>query len=108
MRRIAAHRIYHISNKAITCLPLHVVSIDDEGNVSDIVSLQEETAQTEWFGGILLITPSYSPPQTNESWQAYLVRLQKKVVNSTSKAYHIPDFDFESEEMTKHSRITKL
>lgn len=52
MRRIAAHQVYWK-----TCLPLHVIEVDEQNRLCRVFPLTDEIAGTEFWDGVIYPAP---------------------------------------------------
>lgn len=104
LKRYACHRVYESPHHYHT---QSVVSIAEDGSVVDCRLLTQETAHTEWIGGVIVLSP--------KSEIALPVEF-KTLCQPTSKgnesfplyAWHISDFNFQEEDLTSRSLIRRL
>lgn len=105
MKRFAAHRLYLASERKM--LVMQVVELDDLGNVNRIFPLAEEVRQTEWIGGIIVVTAENLQSVRDQSFRVFLSRLSAKPEKEI-KAWHVTSFDVSAMEFTSCSRIVRL
>ena len=103
MRKIACLRLYfscdHYWGRS-------VVTIQDDGGVISYSSLASEIEQTEWLGGIILLS-SLSECSIGDDFKTMLRALTDKV-GDTLYAWHVSDFDFLHDAFTSQSIINLL
>ena len=105
MKKFACHRLYL---KPDECLKMACVTIDGEGRVAGYKPLTEETASTEWIGGVIFLLP-----QAEIASEANFIELLK--ADSKSKettlplfAWHVSNYDFEHDCLTPQSVVQRL
>lgn len=102
MKKFACNRLYVSYNRYVS---QSVVSIDEEGKVSDYSSLVEETASTEWIGGVIFL----SDKERLASSSGFKALAQEITEGGCATyAWHISNFDFQQEELTSDSIIRRL
>ena len=102
MKKYACNRLYVSYNRYVS---QSVVSIDEEGKVSGYSSLVEETASTEWIGGVIFL----SDKERLASSSGFKVLAQEITEGGCATyAWHISNFDFQQEELTSDSIIRRL
>ena len=111
MKRFAANRVCLVAEKEI--LRNYVVEVDEVTHqVIRYFCLHEEIQQTEWKGGIILITSAMPNRVEGDSFQEFLDRISKeeegKIHGMLCYAYHITAFDVNSMEFTTKSHILSL
>ena len=105
MKKFACHRLYLTPDE---CLKMACVTIDGEGRVAGYKPLTEETASTEWIGGVIFLLP-----QAEIASEANFIELLK--ADSKSKettlplfAWHVSNYDFEHDCLTPQSVVQRL
>ena len=102
MKKYACNRLYVSYNRYVS---QSVVSIDEEGKVSGYSSLVEETASTEWIGGVIFL----SDKERLASSSGFKALAQEITEGGCATyAWHISNFDFQQEELTLDSIIRRL
>ena len=102
MKTYACNRLYVSYNRYVS---QSVVSIDEEGKVSGYSSLVEETASTEWIGGVIFL----SDKERLASSSGFKALAQEITEGGCATyAWHISNFDFQQEELTSDSIIRRL
>ena len=102
MKKFACNRLYVSSNRYVS---QSVVSIDEEGKVSGYSSLVEETASTEWIGGVIFLSDKESLASSS-GFKALAQEITEG--GCATYAWHISNFDFQQEELTSDSIIRRL
>ena len=108
MKRFAANRVCYVSTQ--TMLKNHVVEVDEKNHqVIHVFGLEEEIRQTEWLGGIILISADCPERTAGESFATYLQKIKSlQIEGSSLYAYHITAFNVNLMEFTTESRIICL
>lgn len=103
IKNYACHRIY-IGGQSI--LTQSIVSVTSNGEVVACTPLSEEIASTEWIGGIVVLS-NQSEIVCRQDFPKWIHQL---VVDKQFPIYawHISDFDFQQENLTKRSIIRRL
>lgn len=102
MKKFACNRLYVSYNRYVS---QSVVSIDEEGKVIGYSSLVEETASTEWIGGVIFL----SDKERLASSSGFKALAQEITEGGCATyAWHISNFDFQQEELTSDSIIRRL
>lgn len=102
MKKFACNRLYVSYNRYVS---QSVVSIDEEGKVSGYSPLVEETASTEWIGGVIFL----SDKERLASSSGFKALAQEITEGGCATyAWHISNFDFQQEELTSDSIIRRL
>lgn len=105
MKKFACHRLYL---KPDECLKMACVTIDGEGRVAGYKPLTEETASTEWIGGVIFLLPQAeiaSEANFHELWKA---GISLKDETKPLYAWHVSNFDFEHDCLTPQSVVQRL
>ena len=105
MKKFACHRLYLTPDE---CLKMACVTIDGEGRVAGYKSLTEETASTEWIGGVIFLLPQaeiYSEANFNELFKA---DISPKNETNPLYAWHVSNYDFEHNCLTPQSVVQRL
>lgn len=103
LRRYACHRVYDAPGHY---LAPSVVTVDEEGRVVSYALLTEETAATEWIGGVIVL--SSCPDLSLDADFSSLWAAQPSADPSSLYAWHINPFDFAREAGTSQSRLRRL
>ena len=108
MKRFAANRVCYVFSQIM--LRNQVVEVDEKNHqVIRVFSLEEEIRQTEWLGGLILISADCPERIAGESFATYLQKIKSlQTEDSSLYAYHITAFDVNSMEFTTESRIVCL
>lgn len=102
MKKYACHRVYDAPDRYFK---QSVVSIANDGKVCNISPLTDETAGTEWIGGIIVLSDSEELCR-----ETSFANLLHKTTNAKQSCYawHLSHFDFEREELTPQTIIRRL
>jgi hypothetical protein len=105
MKRFACHRLYGADGK----LDFHskvIVCVDETGLYHSFSPLQDEVRDTEWIGGIVLL----SETEDMKLEPDFACMLQKYLSSDKGAKYawHISDFDFAGENLTSQSVLRRL
>ena len=102
MKNYASNRLYLAYNRYVS---QSVVKINDDGMVLSYSSLMEETAFTEWIGGVIFLSDkdSFTLPANFKELSSHITD-----VGNQTYAWHISHFDFQHEELTPISIIRRL
>ena len=105
MKKFACHRLYLTPHEYLRRAS---VTLDEQGRVADYQTLTEETASTEWIGGVIFLLP-----QEEIASDANVIELLK--ADSKSKettlplfAWHVSNYDFEQDCLTPQSVVQRL
>lgn len=104
VKKYACHRVY---DAPCHYLSQSVVSIDEKGEVVDCRPLSQETAFTEWIGGVIVLLPqsAITFPVDFKTLCQYMTTGNKSF---PVYAWHVSDFNFQAEELTPQSIILRL
>ena len=102
-KNYACHRVY---DGAHHFLSQSVVSINEDGEVMDCKPLSQETAFTEWIGGVIILSP-LSEAVAGTDFPT-LLREMTIPDRTPLYAWHIPHFDFNREELAPQSIMKRL
>lgn len=103
-KKYACHRVYEAGKIYHS---QSVVSLDEAGRVVGCSPLMEETAATEWIGGIIILSPLAEMVPTSD-FQSLLKQLTLSASGENRYAWHIDSFDFAKESLTAQSVVRKL
>lgn len=110
MKRFAANRICLVTSKQI--FRNQVIEVDEESHqVVSRFDLTEEVRQTEWKGGIILVSPISFERENNEGFKTCLERISAEVgLTDYSRlyAFHVTSFNVSLMEFSPNSRIVLL
>ena len=105
MKKFACHRLYLTPHEYLRRAS---VTLDEQGRVAGYQTLIEETASTEWIGGVIFLLP-----QEEIALDANFIELLK--ADSKSKettlplyAWHVSNYDFEQDCLTPQSVVQRL
>ena len=105
MKKFACHRLYLTPHEYLRRAS---VTLDEQGRVAGYQTLIEETASTEWIGGVIFLLP-----QEEIASDANFIELLK--ADSKSKettlplyAWHVSNYDFEQDCLTRQSVVQRL
>lgn len=103
-KNYACHRVY---DGAHHFLSQSVVSINEDGEVMDCKPLSQETAFTEWIGGVIVLSTKkeLTLPTDFDHLRQDATKGNEK---SPLYAWHISDFNFQEEALTSQSIIRRL
>ena len=103
-KNYACHRVYDSPQHYLT---QSVVSIADNGEVMECKPLSQETAFTEWIGGVIVLSPE---SEITLPIDFKTLRQQSTKGNESSPLYawHISDFNFQEEALSPQSLIRRL
>lgn len=105
MKIFACHRLYLTPDNF---LKMACVTIDEQGRVAGYKLLTEETASTEWIGGVIFLlqqTEIASKANFNELLKADIT---PKDTTNPFYAWHVSNYDFEHDCLTSQSVIQRL
>ena len=104
IKNYACHRVYEGSH---AYLSQSVVSITKNGEVVACKPLSQETAFTEWIGGVIVLSPKkeLTLPTDFDYLRQDATKGNEK---SPLYAWHISDFNFQEEAPTPQSLIRRL
>ena len=107
-RRVAANRIFFVGTKTI--LVNWVVNFDSQGYVADSYCLTEELCSTEWFSGLIVVSPFPPVREEGETFTSFYERYSVASVGkgASCRAYAVSGFDVYHMEFTEESRIFRL
>lgn len=102
MKKYAVHRIYISKTQYITQASL---SINSKGEVEHYAPFIDETAATEWLGGIVILSDRIETKKTKDfqTLLNYLTTTGRPIY-----AWHISKIDFQSFNLTSRSQIKRL
>lgn len=103
MRKIACHRIYMKQQIIRTAT---VITIHDNGTVIGYNPLEEESANTEWIGGVVVISDQ-PDLRVTDSFKMIL-EYSSDISSKPVYAWHINPFDFQREDITDETQIIRL
>ena len=103
IKNYACHRVYEGSH---AYLSQSVVSITKNGEVVACKPLSQETAFTEWIGGVIVLSPISDMTHSTDSQT--MLREMTHIDQAPLYAWHISDFDFSREELTPQSIVRRL
>lgn len=100
-KKYACNRLY-IDNRYLSQA---VVTINEDGEVGSYFSLYEEISATEWIGGAVVLSD-----KKNEIQYSNFQDFKEQMTNAKLflYAWHISNFDFQKEEFTPQSIISRL
>lgn len=104
VKNYACHRVYEGSHPYLS---QSVVSITEEGKVVACKPLSQETAFTEWTGGVIVLSP-VSEAVFPIDFDTLRQPQRKGNEQSPLYAWHISDFNFQEEAPTPQSLIRRL
>lgn len=108
MRTIAVHRVYDVEEE--TMYAQQVAVIDAQGYVTKVFPLTEEVGQTEWRGGLLILSP-IKPADIlpDETFLHYKSRIALPTCTergtNRKRAYLLTPFNVANMEFTPSTRI---
>ena len=107
-RRVAANRVLLAGRKEI--LSNYVLEIDAQGHVVDGYPLAEELSRTEWFSGLIVVSPNLPVRENEETFTSFYERLSAIPFseNASCSVYAVSDFDVSRMEFTGKSRIFRV
>lgn len=110
IRKIAVHRVWDALSKKKYAM--QVVEIDSETHlVKRIYPLTEEIGNTEWWGGLMIISPTEpSLPEPEERLDSYFGRIGVSGRRSQVKmhAFHITGLNITDRRFAPVSRIARV
>ncbi len=76
IRRIAVHRVWNVCE--CSCRNMQVVEVDAVTHcVKRVYPLVEEIRNTEWWGGLMIVSPVPPlPPKAEEDFNTYVQRMR--------------------------------
>ena len=105
MKKFACHRLYLTPHE---CLRRASVTLDEQGRVAGYQTLTEETASTEWIGGVIFLLPQEEI--ASDANFIELLKTDSKLKETTPPLYawHVSNYDFEQDCLTPQSVIQRL
>ena len=105
MKKFACHRLYLTPHEYLRRAS---VTLDEQGRVANYQLLTEETASTEWIGGVIFLLP-----QEEIASDANFIELLKADSKSRETAlplyaWHVSNYDFEQDCLTPQSVVQRL
>lgn len=105
MKKFACHRLYLTPHEYLRRAS---VTLDEQGRVTGYQTLTEETASTEWIGGVIFLLP-----QEEIASDANFIELLKADSKSRETAlplyaWHVSNYDFEQDCLTPQSVVQQL
>jgi len=94
MKKYACHRVY---TRPDHYLKQAFITINEQGNLINYAPFSEEIRNTEWIGGVIVLSDSEKTPGNN--WHSW-IREHTKDAGHLTYAWHFSEFDFEREEPT--------
>lgn len=95
MRKIAVNMVVRIPENAVS--NHQVIGISEDGFCISCTRLEEETAETEWLSGIIILAPLNVSRENGENFQRMVKRLCLMSANieliKGCKAYLVSPFD---------------
>ena len=105
MKKFACHRLYLTHDE---CLKMACVTIDGEGRVVGYKSLTEETASTEWIGGVIFLLQQAEIEPEDHLNERLKANLSIGDTTNTLYAWHVSNYDFEHDCLTPQSVVQRL
>lgn len=102
-KKYACHRVYDGCNHY---RKQSVVSVSSHGEVLSVSPLSVETSSTEWIGGIIILSDLMEIPLSND-FHTLLYQLTAQA-QPPLYAWHVSDFDFQQEDISRQSIIRRL
>lgn len=102
MNKYACHRVYIRQGQY---LKQAFVTINEHGNLIDYATFSEEIRDTEWIGGVIVL--SDSAIASNEDFHTWASK-HIKIGQSPVYAWHLSEYDFEQEEPTPNCIFRRL
>lgn len=109
--RVGVHKLYHVFTGRVDSYC--VIEFDGDSVVCNVYSLTEEIEQTEWLGGMAIVSPFFLKRKAEETFASFCKRMKEAMEkNDLSafpvKAYYVFPFNLIQMEFDKNSRITLL
>ena len=104
LKNYACHRVYEVSGHYQS---QSVVTITEEGEVTDCKPLSQEIPFTEWIGGIIMLSPD-SKLSLPIDFKKLRQQTTKGKESSPLYAWYISDFNFQKEVITLENTIRRL
>lgn len=101
MKKYACNRLY-VDGRYLSQA---VVALNEKGEVESYSSFSEEMSETEWIGGVILLSCKKGRVQSNDF---HHFKEQMTSSEQLIYAWHISNFDFEKEDFTPQSIICRL
>lgn len=110
IRRIAVHRVWKASDSSWNAM--QVVEIEaDTHRVCRIYPFAEEIRNTEWWGGVVIVSPVVPLlPESGETFEAYTTRILAAEAESSAddRAYYVTGYSIADRRFGPVSRITLI
>lgn len=110
MRYYAAHRIWLTGHEEM--LSMCRVGVDADHHVVLVEPFEGEPRQTEWLGGIIIVSPVLPEREADEGFFRFCDRLRTSIGSCTSMgtmyAFHVSPFRVREMEFAPESRFRRL
>lgn len=110
IRRIAVHRVWNVRERS--CRDMQVVEVDAATHcVERVYPLVEEIRNTEWWGGLMIISPVLPLlPEAEEDFQAYTRRMNVPEGEDEAReyAFYVVGFRLADSCFGAASRMTRV
>ena len=105
MKKFACHRLYLTPHEYLRRAS---VTLDEQGRVANYQLLTEETASTEWIGGVIFLLPQEEIASDANFTELLKADLNPKETTEPLYAWHVSNYDFEQECLTPQSVVQRL
>lgn len=105
MKKFACHRLYLTPHEYLRRAS---VTLDEQGRVAGYQLLTEETASTEWIGGVIFLLPQEEIASDANFIELLKADSKSKETTPPLYAWHVSNYDFEQDCLTPQSVVQRL
>ena len=105
MKKFACHRLYLTLHEYLRRAS---VTLDEQGRVANYQLLTEETASTEWIGGVIFMLPQEEIASDANFIELLKAESKSKETTPPLYAWHVSNYDFEQDCLTPQSVVQRL
>lgn len=105
MKKFACHRLYLTPHEYLRRAS---VTLDEQGRVAGYQTLIEETASTEWIGGVIFLLPQEEIASDVNFIELLKADSKSKETTLPLYAWHVSNYDFEQDCLTRQSVVQRL
>lgn len=105
MKKFACHRLYLTLHEYLRRAS---VTLDEQGRVANYQLLTEETASTEWIGGVIFLLPQEEIASDANFIELLKAESKSKETTPPLYAWHVSNYDFEQDCLTPQSVVQRL
>ena len=105
MKKFACHRLYLTPHEYLRRAS---VTLDEQGRVTGYQTLTEETASTEWIGGVIFLLSQEEIASDANYIELLKADSKSKETTLSLYAWHVSNYDFEQDCLTPQSVVQRL